>query len=88
MGTYAAQCMAGEEERRGLSFSFELFTHVTEFLGKKVVLLGAYNGQKVATEDAGQLVSYCQSTEVKSGFNTDYVDAHRLNAISLDGIAV
>ena len=65
MGTYAAQCMAEVQDSLGLSFSFELFTHVTEFLSKKVILLGAYNGQNVPAEDSDQLVSYTRSTEVQ-----------------------
>ena len=66
MGAYAAHCMAGTEEDAGVSFNFELFTHVTRFLGKKVVLLGLYNGQGVPDEDAPDLVSYSRSTEVNS----------------------
>lgn len=66
MGTYAAQCMAGCQDETGLSFSFEIFTHVTRFLGKKVVLLGLYNGQKVSEDDQKDLVSYSRSTKVKT----------------------
>lgn len=47
-GAYAARCMADaldslEAEEGG--FSFELFAHMTKFLGYKVVLLGLFNGQ-------------------------------------------
>ena len=69
MGTYAAQCMAGREDETGLSFCFEIFTHVTRFLDKKVVLLGLYNGQKVAEVELKNLVSYSRATEVMSPFS-------------------
>ena len=36
MGTYAAHCMAGKADELASGFNFELFTHVTRFLGKKV----------------------------------------------------
>uniref|UniRef100_A0A7S1FLS4 Uncharacterized protein n=2 Tax=Corethron hystrix TaxID=216773 RepID=A0A7S1FLS4_9STRA len=48
-GKYAARCMAGQriaEELGGASgCGFETFVHVTNFVGKRVVLLGRYNGQ-------------------------------------------
>lgn len=47
--------------------AFELFTHVTRFLGKKVVLLGLYNGQRLQAEPMADLVSYSRVTEVCSG---------------------
>eukprot|EP00878_Enallax_costatus_P037323 GHUV01042147.1.p1 GENE.GHUV01042147.1~~GHUV01042147.1.p1 ORF type:complete len:111 (+),score=23.74 GHUV01042147.1:217-549(+) len=34
------------------------FTHVTRFLGKKVVLLGLYNGQKLQNEPTEDIVLY------------------------------
>ncbi|XP_068247237.1 pyridine nucleotide-disulfide oxidoreductase domain-containing protein 1 [Palaemon carinicauda] len=47
MGSYAAKCMwssvSGEEMY--MDFCFELFCHATKFFGKKVILLGLYNGQ-------------------------------------------
>ncbi|XP_076348850.1 pyridine nucleotide-disulfide oxidoreductase domain 1 [Tachypleus tridentatus] len=47
MGHYAARCMASHlrGELAVLDFCFELFAHVTQFFGYKVVLLGLYNGQ-------------------------------------------
>lgn len=36
MGTYAARCMAGLSDELASGFNFELFTHVTRFLGFKV----------------------------------------------------
>jgi NAD(P)H-nitrite reductase large subunit len=47
MGLYSAQCMEASllGESKLLDFSFELFTHVTQFFGFKVVLLGLFNGQ-------------------------------------------
>ena len=35
-GIYAAHCMAGIAEETGSDMAFEMFTHVTRFLGKKV----------------------------------------------------
>ena len=57
MGAYAAQCIAGVQDTTGISFSFEIFAHATRFLGKKVVLLGLYNGQKVSEHQQQSLVS-------------------------------
>jgi hypothetical protein len=48
MGSYAGRCMAGTRdalEKEGGGFGFELFAHMFTFLGHKVVLLGAFNGQ-------------------------------------------
>lgn len=47
MGAYAAKCMMANlrGERLELEFCFELFTHVTNFFGFKVILLGRFNGQ-------------------------------------------
>lgn len=64
MGAYAAHCMAGNREDAGVGFNFELFTHVTRFLGKKVILLGLYNGQGISDDDTSDLTSYSRSTEV------------------------
>ncbi len=63
-GTYAAHCMAGIEEQTGSGMAFELFTHVTHFMGQKVVLLGLYNGQKLDAEPAEDIVTYSRVTEV------------------------
>lgn len=35
MGVYAAHCMAGVAQDRGSDMAFEVFSHVTRFLGKK-----------------------------------------------------
>jgi NAD(P)H-nitrite reductase large subunit len=63
MGVYAAHCMAGVQDQTGADMAFELFTHVTRFLGKKVVLLGLYNGQRLEGEPETDLVSYSRVTE-------------------------
>jgi NAD(P)H-nitrite reductase large subunit len=34
------------------------FTHVTRFLGRKVVLLGLYNGQKLQQQQSADVVMY------------------------------
>lgn len=62
MGMRAAQSMAGAEDTMGLSL--ELFTHVTRFCGKKVVLLGLYNGQRLEQEPEKDIVIYSRESEV------------------------
>lgn len=39
------------------------FTHVTRFLGKKVVLLGLYNGQKLQHEPEQDVVMYTRALD-------------------------
>jgi len=63
MGVYAAHCMAGIGGDRGADMAFELFTHVTRFLGKKIVLLGLYNGQRLEAESEEDMVTYSRVTE-------------------------
>lgn len=63
MGIYAAHCMAGVQEQMGADMAFELFTHVTRFLGRKVVLLGLYNGQRLQHEPASDMATYSRVTE-------------------------
>ncbi|RYG50725.1 hypothetical protein EON67_04745 [archaeon] len=61
MGAYAARCMAGVAdalEAGGQAAAFELFAHVTTFLGFRVVLLGLYNDAAVARA-AVPLASAC-----------------------------
>lgn len=45
----------------GSPASFAQFTHVTRFLGHKVVLLGLYNGQKLEGESQGDINLYSRS---------------------------
>ena len=52
MGIRAAHCMLGVQDQMASDLAFDLFTHVTTFLGKRVVLLGSFNGQGLE-EDAG-----------------------------------
>ena len=49
MGMMAAKAMVAHStgEAVELDFCFEMFAHVTQFFGYKVVLLGLYNGQKL-----------------------------------------
>ncbi len=63
MGMRAAQSMAGAEDTMG--FSLELFTHVTRFCGKKVVLLGLYNGQRLEQEPEEDIVIYSRESQVR-----------------------
>ena len=51
----------------GSDMAFELFSHVTRFLGRTVVLLGLYNGQRLEGEPAEDLVSYSRVDEVSEG---------------------
>jgi hypothetical protein len=62
MGMRAAIAMAGAEDNMG--FSMELFTHATRFCGKKVVLLGLYNGQRLDDEPDEDIVTYTRASEV------------------------
>ena len=59
MGIYAAQCMAGLAQEPGMQF--ELFTHVTRLLRKKVILLGKYNLEANSNEE---IVSYKRTLQV------------------------
>ena len=47
MGAYAAKCMLADftGDAIFMDFCFELFAHVTQFFGYKVILLGKFNGQ-------------------------------------------
>ncbi|XP_075211413.1 pyridine nucleotide-disulfide oxidoreductase domain 1 [Lycorma delicatula] len=49
MGCYAAKTMVASLENETVmqDFCFEMFTHVTNFFGYRVVLLGLFNGQKL-----------------------------------------
>ncbi|PRW57580.1 pyridine nucleotide-disulfide oxidoreductase domain-containing 1 [Chlorella sorokiniana] len=67
MGVYAAHCMAGVQDQTGSDMAFELFTHVTRFLGKKVVLLGLYNGQRLGGEAEQDVVTYSRIDEEPEG---------------------
>jgi NAD(P)H-nitrite reductase large subunit len=42
------------------------FTHVTRFLGRKVVLLGLYNGQKLQQQPEGDVVMYSRVLDAGS----------------------
>lgn len=57
-GVAAARAMIGQSDDEVSGFSFELFSHVTEFFGLKVVLLGRYNGQGLEHEPAADMISY------------------------------
>eukprot|EP00941_MAST-03F_sp_MAST-3F-sp1_P005623 g5623.t1 len=45
-GSFTAQSMANQIDELGDGFRFEIFSHASSFFGCKVVLLGAYNGQR------------------------------------------
>lgn len=69
MGMHAAHCMTGVAADTGTSFAFELFTHATQFMGQKVVLLGLYNGQRLEKEPEADMVTYSRATEVCYGIS-------------------
>lgn len=58
MGILAAHCMLHIEDNMASDMPFELFIHVTRFLGKRVVLLGSYNGQGFESYRQDQVVFY------------------------------
>lgn len=64
-GMFAAHAMAGKTDAMAFGFNFELFTHITQFCGRKVVLLGLYNGQGLQHEPDDDMVTYSRTTEVK-----------------------
>jgi NADPH-dependent 2,4-dienoyl-CoA reductase/sulfur reductase-like enzyme len=49
MGIRAAHCILGVEDQMASDLAFDLFTHATTFLGKRVILLGSFNGQALDT---------------------------------------
>ena len=63
---FAAHAMAGVTDEMAFGFNFELFTHITRFCGRKVVLLGLYNGQGLDEEPEEDMVTYYRTTEVIS----------------------
>lgn len=64
MGVFAAKCMSAHlsVEKISLDFCFELFTHVTQFFGYKVILLGKFNAQGLGN-DYELLVRYTKGDE-------------------------
>lgn len=52
MGVFAAKCALAHvcNEQISMDFCFELFTHVTQFFGYKVVLLGKFNAQGLGND--------------------------------------
>ena len=47
MGLRAAHCMLNVHDQMASDLPFEIFLHVTHFLGKRVIFLGCFNGQKL-----------------------------------------
>jgi len=52
MGMFAAKCMYHHtiKEPLDLDFCFEMFAHVTNFFGQKVILLGLFKGQRLEND--------------------------------------
>eukprot|EP00890_Picochlorum_soloecismus_P004543 jgi/Picsp_1/508/NSC_00506-R1_pyridine nucleotide-disulfide oxidoreductase domain-containing protein 1-like len=67
MGTYAAHCMLGVEEDMASDMAFEMFSHVTYFLGKRVILLGLYNGQGLESVQEDRIRLYSRVSEDTCG---------------------
>lgn len=65
--------MLGIEEDLASGFSLELFSHVTNFFGLKVVLLGLYNGQKLESEPKEELTMYSRATDQEEGQGATFV---------------
>jgi hypothetical protein len=64
MGRYAAYCMLGlVENELGVWINFEIFSHITNFFGQKVILLGKYDGRGLGIES----VDYKVMMRVKPG---------------------
>ena len=70
MGIYAAHCMLGVEEDMASDMAFEMFSHVTYFLGKRVILLGLYNGQGLDTVQEDRIRLYSRVSEDTCGDKT------------------
>mmetsp|Transcript_7925 Transcript_7925/g.20306 ORF Transcript_7925/g.20306 Transcript_7925/m.20306 type:complete len:487 (-) Transcript_7925:79-1539(-) len=58
----AAHCMTDSPEASYLTLGFDLFAHVTHFFGKKVILLGLYDGQRLGNEPSEDIVTYSRVT--------------------------
>ena len=74
MGAFAAQCMVehlqnsfrnshNESVEIPLNICFSLFTHITNFFGKKVCLLGRYNAQGLNKDEVELLVRITKNEE-------------------------
>ncbi|GLI69045.1 hypothetical protein VaNZ11_013587, partial [Volvox africanus] len=73
MGTFAAHCMLGRVDEVASGFNFELFTHVTRFLGTKVVFLGLYNGQRLEHEPAKDIQLFSRVARAADGSGSTFV---------------
>lgn len=66
MGHFASQCVYNAwlgQPAKDLDFCFEMFTHVTNFFGFKVVLLGLFNGQGLNISDYEVLLRVTKGQE-------------------------
>jgi hypothetical protein len=64
MGIRAAHCILGVHNKMASDLAFDLFTHATTFLGKRVVLLGSFNGQGLETtrQDGDEITLFSRVT--------------------------
>jgi hypothetical protein len=63
MGMYAAHSAAGQLDELGSGFNFELFTHMSQFFGHKIVLLGQFNGQNLTHEQQQEIQTRVVTTQ-------------------------
>ncbi|GIL73064.1 hypothetical protein Vretifemale_3287 [Volvox reticuliferus] len=73
MGTFAAHSMLGRADELASGFNFELFTHVTRFLGAKVVFLGLYNGQRLGHEPVQDIQLFSRVAQAVDGSGSTFV---------------
>ena len=65
--------MSGHNDELAMGFNFEIFTHVTWFMGKKVVLLGQYNAQGLEGEPESDVQLYSRVQEGADGAGETFV---------------
>lgn len=65
LGFYSAKCITANIQNASpaLYFNFDVFTHVTQFFGFRVILLGLYNGQKLNLKDCSILYRVTEKKE-------------------------
>eukprot|EP01138_Halocafeteria_seosinensis_P003195 gb/GECG01003269.1/.p1 GENE.gb/GECG01003269.1/~~gb/GECG01003269.1/.p1 ORF type:complete len:603 (+),score=86.45 gb/GECG01003269.1/:1-1809(+) len=85
-GMYVADCInLGDEgiesELFTAAYNFELFTHITTFLGLKVVLLGLYNGQGLG-EHYEEAIKNCKVSRTDNKIEGEGNIEHSANDIN------
>ncbi|GIL42910.1 hypothetical protein Vafri_741 [Volvox africanus] len=88
MGTFAAHSMFGRVDEVASGFNFELFTHVTRFLGAKVVFLGLYNGQRLEHEPAKDIQLFSRVAQAADGSGSTFVRVLMLRGRMLGAVLI